>query len=431
MKNILVVCLTIAVVIIATSCGGGGNKVVVPTDNYVQNGKNDLLAGDGDSAKSNFSQALAESPNNPDANFGMFVVELMSVANDLVDFLSVQNEPYFRNVSWFAYGPIFGSTVQQGGMMEMERVLGSTDDVIVDDITIAEIQAHINTMLGQMNQLSNYLEKTVEQTASNPNWSFVILKDWNDPLAGTITIIRGDVMALNAALNFLMGIMHLSVAYSPANLGVHQDEYGDIEVTGADINEPASYIDTNTNGYIDLGEIADQCGYPSGFGVKNPDGASHLAILVSCWNESFTYARDALDQYSALADPLNHWVFEDTDPTDFNDMKSDWLAYGRDYANDLVSAFNQTTTLSFYPAYLADHPEASGDLGDDFTVRVNFVNFFNNMPNDLRNFPMRFIDDGWGGIELPGDVNQAFSDVTVLGLFPDGLPQALFEELYQ
>ncbi|MCX6645496.1 MAG: hypothetical protein NTY09_03935 [bacterium] len=431
MRNILILGLAIAALFIASSCGGGGGDTVTPTDDFLRNGKNDLLAGNGDSAKSNFSHALAESPNNPDANFGMFVVELMSEANDLVDFLSVQNDPYFKNVTWFAFGPVVDSTIQQGGMMEMERVLGvSTDDIVVDDITLAEIQAHINTMLVHMDQMSNYLEVTVAQTASNPNWSFVILKDWNDPSAGTVTIIRGDVMALNAALNFLMGLMHFSVAYSPANLGIHQNEWGDYEITGADIGEPASYVDTNSNGYIDLGEIADQCGYPSGFGVKNADGASHLAILVSNWNEAFTYARDALDQYAAMADPLNHWVFEGTDPADFTEMKDDWLAYGSDYANDLISSFNQTTTLKFYPAHLADDPGVSGGLGDNFTVDVNFVNFFNNMPDNLRDFPVRFVDDGSGGIKLPASVNEAFTDTTVLGLFPNGLPQELFDELY-
>lgn len=433
MRTILIGIVLVLVALVSVSCGGGGGDVVnPPVNNYIQDGKTALLAGNGDSAKANFLQALAQEPNNPDANFGMFIVELMSMANDLVEFMSAQNDPYFRNVSWYAFGPVFDNTFEQGGMMEMERLLGGSfdDDVIVDDLTLAEIQGHINSMLGVMNQLSYYLENVVQNTASNPDWSFTFLKDWNDPAAGTVTIIRGDVMALNSALNFIMGIMHLSVAYSPSNLAIHKDEWGDITITGANIEAPASYVDTNLSGYIELGEIADQCGCPAGLGVMNPDGPSHMAILVSNWHESFVYARDALDQYTAMADPLNHWVFEGSDPDEYDNLKTDWLAYGRDYANDLIGTFTQTTALSFHPAHLADDPDISDGLGDSFTINVNFVNFFNNMPNDLRNFPVRFVDDGWGGLESPAIVSEAFTDVTVLGLFPGGLPQELYDKLY-
>jgi len=423
----------LALSLLVISCGGGGGNPVVPVDDLIQAGKTALLAGDGNGARQNFSEALSKSSNNPDANFGMAFIELMSVANDLVKFLSTQNQDLYHNVSWFVFEPTLGFPFQQTDFAGVDRLVGGygddeIDDIIIDDMTAEQLRLKVESLIARLETITGYFKNVIDNTDSS--WSFTVPEDWNDPGAGAVDIIKADVLVFAGALNGLLGALHLSVAYSPGSLGIHQTEWGDIEITGITGESPEMYEDTNGDTFISLDEIANQEGLPAGFGVLAPGGATHLKNSVARFALGFTYARDAVDLYINNNVPLTHWTLNDMDPNEYNEFVVSWTSYGRAYATDMISAFTETTTLMFRPGLLAECPEADDVLGPNYTVRVNFSAFIKNLPNDLRNFPVRFEYNEWDELTLPNNVGLAFTDLTINGLFPDGLDQNLYGEMF-
>ena len=420
-------------VVLLTACGGGGpGPDVKPVDDIVQEGQNALLNGNGDAAKASFSEALGRDSNHPGANFGMAFIELMSVANDLVEFLSAQNDPLFRNVSWYFAAPAMDFPIAQDTFLDLDRVIGGIEDdyneIEIDDNTFEALRQKVISLLDPMETIGFYLDKTIAATNGNDAWTFTVPEDWNDPPAGFVNIWRGDVIALSAALNALQGGMHFAVAYSPGPLGFTTDEFGALEITGLNPKEGPP-VDTNGDNYIDLGEIADHEGFPSGFGVFASDGSGHLGEAVVYWRVAFTRARDAVDSYIAVDAPLTHWAFEELTSDEYAEYKADWLAYGRAYANDLIEAFTNGKTFIVRSQLLEDYPELVDDPGIDFTIRINFAEFFTSLPADMRDFPIRLELTEWDELVLPALATDGFTDNTLLGLFPDGIPQKYYEEL--
>jgi len=235
------------------------------------------------------------------------------------------------------------------------------------------------------------------------------------------------VILISSALDFVAGFMHLTVAYSPGPLGVHMNDDGTIEITGKSNGSGGVYEDTNLDGYIDLNEIAAQEGLPDGFGVLASGGSGHLSKTVEDWRSAITKFRDGMDSYLASNTPTDHWAFEDMTQEEYNDFKEDWSGYLKAYANDMIAVFTNGTTLSIRPGLLADKPDLADDPGADFTLKINFAAFFNNLPTDLRNFPIRFKIDMWGELFWADTVSEGFTDTTLLGLFPDGCPQDVYD----
>jgi hypothetical protein len=429
MKSITLA-LICALSVLLFSCGGGGGDPVIPVDDYVNAGKTAMLGGDGVTAKSNFQTVLEHAPDNPAANFGMAFVELMATANDMVAFLSVQNDPAFRNVGWFALNPLMKSTGKYSELLDLSRMLAWEDDYIIEDIPLEDVRLEIVAMIQSLEIIEAYLDIAIRSTRGDDSWEFTILKDWNDPSAGSITITRGDIMALSAALGFALGSMHLTVAYTPGPLTIHQNQYGEIELVGGFTTSPDEFIDTSLDGFIDLWEIAVQCDAPAGFGVHATDGQTHLNKTAFCIEGSLTRLRDAIDSYLSVDAPLNHWAFEEVLADEYNEFKENWFEYIRDYVEDMMHAFANGATFAIRPGLLEDNPDLADDPGADFSIKVNFNAFITHLPQDMRNFPIRLTSGLWDQLEMPVAVGDAFPDLTVLGLFPDGLTQAQYDMFF-
>lgn len=429
MKSITLV-LICAFSFLLISCGGGGGTPVIPVDDYINAGKTAMMNGDGVSAKSNFNKVLEQAPDNPIANFCMAFVELMASANDLVAFLSVQNDPVFRNVGWFALNPLMKSTGKYSELFDLSRMLAWESDYTIEDISLEDVRLEIAAIIQSLEIIDGYLDKAIDSTHGDDSWEFVILKDWNEPSAGSIIIARGDIIALSAALNFAMGSMHFSVAYTPGPLTIHQNEYDEIELLGGFTTSPDEFIDTSLDGFIDLWEIAAQIDAPSGFGVHASNGQTHLDKTASCFRESFTRFRDAIDSYLNIDAPLNHWAFEEVLVDEYNEFHANWNSYYRDYVNDIINAFTNGATFAIRPGMLEDNPDLADDPGADFSIKLNFNAFIKHQPQDMRNFPIRFELDQYYMLELPDAVGDAFTDLTVLGLFPDGLTQEQYDMFF-
>ncbi|MFH1514529.1 MAG: hypothetical protein ABIG42_03625 [bacterium] len=421
--------IIIFIAVFFISCGGGGGDPIIPTDDLVLAGKTALNAGDGTTAKTNFQAALAQSGNNPDANFGMAFVELMGSANDILLFLSAQNDPYFRNVGWFFVDPLMKNTGQYSELLDLSRLLSYTPDYDVEDISLEAVRLKIVEVLGKLEIIDGYLEKAISATNIDDSWQFTVLKDWNEPTAGQVQISHTDLIALSSVLKFALATGYLSVAYSPGQLTIHQNEWGELEILGFDL-QTEEFTDTNQDSFVDLHEIATQAGISADFGVHAPNGSSHLNKSVNYFRNSITYFRDAVDGYLSTDAPLTHWAFDSDITEDYNEFKADWNSYTRAYVGDIINAFTDGATFGIRPGLLEDSPDLADDPGADFSIRLNLNDFIKNLPQDARNFPVRFVADGFGGLELPALVNDAFPDTTILGLFPDGLTQEQYDMMY-
>jgi hypothetical protein len=431
MSNILKLFVVLSVAILVISCGGGSNKEE-EAKTLVEAGNTALQDGDGSTAASKYQSALALNPSNAEANFGMAFVELMQMANDLVKFLSSDNEDIFRNVDVFMVSKVTSELSSIDNLAGINRLLNFEydEDVVVQDLTAEQIRQEIVSLLGSLGTVDAYLVKTISATAGNETWKFTIPEDWNDPEAGTITIWRGDVLVLASGLDLLMAFMNLSIAYSPGPLGIHQNADGEMEITGLTGDPVDPPVDLNADTYIDLGEIADAQKLPDGFGVLATDGTARLNQALSLFRSAFTYGRDAVNSYIAADAIVGHWAFDEMTQADYDAFKTDWQTYGDDYAEDLIKAFSSSgVTLTIRPGVKEDDPDLVNELGEDFTVKVNFAAFIGNLPNDLRDFPIRYKLDAWDELYFPDDVSEALTDTTLLGLFPDGLTQDLYERI--
>jgi len=257
-------------------------------------------------------------------------------------------------------------------------------------------------------------------------------EDWNYPSVGPIRITKPDVLTLSALLDAAVGILHFSIAYSGDSLGITQSpETGDIEVTGID-GEFIYPEDLNEDGLIDMQEAFAGQPLPEGVAVLNSDGRMRLTSFTTYMHRALSKAVDATELYIEQDSLVGHWAY-DMSPDEFDEFQQDWDSYGRDYAADLVALWLTGTTLTVRPQLLEAYPDLADYPGADFTLEMNFAAFFANFPTDLRDFPIRFGYDAWeGGADyyLPASVNDAFSDLTVLGLFPDGLTQEQYEVIF-
>ncbi len=419
------------------SCGGGGGRPSPSpsppppnnVDELIQEGKSSLISGDGSSAWNSFQQAINLAPTNPDANVGLAFIDLMRIGNDIVTFLSEANELIFRNVSYLPVSAVVDTALSNETLFNFGRFVAQSDnnDLKIEEKTYQEIREKIIFIVNSLNSILNRLDKALTSTSSLPGWRFSIPKDWNDPSAGTISISRGDLLLFSASLEFILGFLNFSIAYVPGEIGIRKNEFGDVEITG--LGEPTEVEDINEDGYIDLNEIISASGFPNGFGMLADDGATRLEDMVRAWRNAFNDVKEGFDSYIQGNELVGHWAFDMTGE-DFNDFVNDWDSYIKAYLEDLIQAFENGATLSVRPEVLSDFPELEDDPGTDFSLSVNFAEFFTNLPSDLRNFPIRFIMDVDGSLRLPVNVEDAFPDTEVLGLFPGGLSQENFEKLF-
>jgi len=412
--------------------GNGGDGNGVDVDQLVEDSIDALQDGNGALAATGFEQALAADPNNADANFGVAFVELMREANSLVQFLSAQNDAVFRNVTMLAVQPLLSPVPEQQGMLNLNRFMSQDDNgVEVDDMSLEEIRLEVVRLVDALESIGSYMDRVIKY--GGDEWSFTVPEDWNDPDAGDITIWCRDVQVLAAALKFTIGILHFSAAYSGGSLGLAEDEWGYIEITGL-TGEPVDPVDTNEDCFIDFAEIADAAALPADALVLAVDGREHLSAFVASWHRSFELLRDAINSYVAADALVGHWAFDMT-REDSDSFVEKWNSYGSDYLNDLIGTWTSNgATLRVRAGLLDENPNLEDNPGLDFEVEASFAAFFSNLPDDFRGFPVRFIcvEDEWGDIqyELPSQVNQAFTDDTLLGLFPDGLTQEQYDTIF-
>lgn len=402
-------------------------SAAVDVDELVESGMEDLLAGDGSAAVASFEEVLATDPDNPEANFGMAYVDLMREANSIVSFLSAENEALFRNVASIPLTAIPLPEIHGESIMDLGNFLGTgkAASVAVDEMGYEELRQEIVKIIGVLDAIVANLDQAANNAPDN--WAFSIPEDWDDPLAGSITIGKPDLQILVGTLEFLLGTMHFAVAYTAPSFGLANDEWGDIILTG--IGAETDLVDLNGDGFIDLGEIAIAGGIPEGNGVLAFDGRLHLNQTADYYHQAIQNVVDALDLYVAHNSLVGHWAF-DLDQADADLFASDWNSHVRAYAQDFADAFVGPTTLVIRPELLEEFPELADDPGAEWSIRLDFGAFITNLPDDLRDFPLRIEIDEFGELWVPVEVGNAFPDTTLLGLFPDGLSQENYDKYF-
>ncbi|GEM_PF-1973639 len=391
-----------------------------------------LLLGDGITARAKYEQVQQLAPDNPTAGFGLAFIAIMHEANDVVDFLSEYNDPLFRNVALVPVENLLAPVTRGRLWDSLSRVTlpRSASEIQLRDLTYAEIRAEIIAVIDVLTEITDQLDLALESMPDD--WSLEVPEDWNSPLAGTITFTKPDALTLSALLDAAVGVLHFSIAYSGGSLGISETtDLRYIEITGLD-GEFVDPHDLNEDGLIDMQEIFGGPPLPASAGVLNSDGRMRLTSFTTYTHRALTKAVDATELYLDQRALIEHWAYS-MSPGELDEFEQDWDAYGRDYAADLLALWSTGTTLTVRPAALAAWPDLADDPGEDFSIAVNCAEFFAGLPADLRDFPIRFGYEGSGGeldCFLPEAVDDAFSDPTVLGLFPDGLTQEQYEIIF-
>jgi hypothetical protein len=429
--RILILMLAIAVI---AGCGGGGNPPGPDVDALVTQGKADLVNGTATAARENFSQAVQSEPDNPDANWGLGIIELMRQANTTALALAASNELPFRNASMLAVSAAPLPPVAGHRFSDATRLCSFIDtgfpETDVDDMTGNEVYQVIADAIAGVERALAYFDTALANADSG--FSFEIPSDWNDPAAGTITISRADALTITAAVKYIDGLLNLAAAYDFSQFSLEKDEYGDFQLVGAGAS--ADPIDANSDSFYDLGEIATANGWPDAAGLKRADGGARLTMLVQQWRGAFNYLVEAGDLYAAGDELAGHWAFDphsELTPDDVNDLRADWSGYIRSYTQQFADAMTSGTVLTLSAALLADQPGFEEDYPENFSLPLNLNAFFTHLPDDLRDVPVRMelTEDPWLGTTyaFPPLVTDGFTDATMLGAFTGGLSQANYE----
>ena len=421
-------CLLCLLLLGLGACKGPGAPPAGPTaDELAALGLAALLVGDGATAETQFNAAAAKNATHRQANFGLGLVDLFDVANDVLVTLAATNDAPFRNVTSLGLGPVPVPAV--GGEPLAPAFRGGsvldTDfgDVQVDSMTGQELRQLLLSALGGLDSAITRMDTALD--GADDTFTFTLPRDWNNAQSGTITLSRADMRALLAGLELAAAQLHLIAAFDMTALGLANNA-GELSWTG--FGPTADPVDANTDGFIDVGEQAVAGGFPTGLGVRASDGQLHLTRFADYMHGAANDLIDAGDRYASSTELDNHWGFE-LDAGEIADFKSDWTASSRDGLLIFAETFGSGgTTLT--QARLA---QLDADLGNQvppgFSLRVSLRGFFTGLPADLRAVPVRFVDD-FGQLSLPLDVDEAFTDNTLLGMFPDGLSQEDYELLF-
>jgi hypothetical protein len=390
----------------------------------------DLTSGNAAPAQEHFSQAVQAAPNHPDANWGLGIIELMRQANTTALALAASNQLPFRNTSMLPLSSAPLPPVAGHQFNDATRLCSLIDtgfpETDVDELTGSEIHQTLTDAITGLEHAIAHFDTALANAGSG--FSFDILRDWNDAAAGTISISHADALAITAALKYIDGLLNFAAAYDFSQFSLQKDEFGDFQLVGAGAGTDP--VDANDDTYYDLREIATANGWPAAAGLKRPDGAARLAMLVQQWREAFNYLLEAGDMYAAGNELVGHWAFDLTQ-ADADNFRADWNSYIRSYTQQFADAMGSGTVLTLSAALLADQPGFELDYPTNFSLPINLNAFFTHLPADLRDVPvhMELTEDPWLGTTyaLPQLVAQGFTDTTMLGAFPGGLSQANYE----
>jgi cysteine-rich repeat protein len=361
----------------------------------------EISESDYNSAKTYVDDALAASPDCPDANLLGAFVDLMGEANRVgtTELLNSQS--------------IFPILLSYDASVSIARVLAPVVDPFVgvvegtkgtglsDDSTPGEAQAELESdTLAVLTGALTKFNKVRTAIASDPDWAFSYPKDPSNPKLGSEYIDKNDIDILTGVYKVTLGFIDYALAYDLdvptgyADSDPCPEEECDYVWTGSAYEEQCTILTTpvdlaspNTCANADANEdgtiTADESLPPAPFGTLRTGGAAYLASAKTNVSSGLAIIATAVDNIVAGVDPRLAGM------SMTESLISD-VQYYKHYVSELASSFGGAATSVTAPITVDCWTETTFDTETFYYSHTIF-------------------DPGRPGSELPADCDAHFT----------------------